>query len=97
MNYSFSSASVSSGHSDSVGLPAIFTLLAAILGGEILGVVGMIFAIPLTAVIYTLLRDMAYDKDERSLQMVVEECLEDEKSAVKESECPEETEADEKE
>ena len=82
---------------DSVGLPAIFTLLAAILGGEILGVVGMIFAIPLTAVIYTLLRDMAYDKDERSLQMVVEECLEDEKSAVKESECPEETEADEKE
>ncbi len=63
---------------DSVGLPAIFTLLAAILGGEILGVVGMIFAIPLTAVIYTLLRDMAYDKDERSLQAVVTQCLEDE-------------------
>ena len=50
---------------DSVGLPAIFTLLAAILGGELLGVVGMIFAIPLTAVIYTILRDMAREKEAR--------------------------------
>ena len=50
---------------DSVGLPAIFTLLAAILGGELLGVVGMIFAIPLTAVIYTILRDMSREKEAR--------------------------------
>lgn len=52
---------------DSVGLPAIFTLLAAILGGEILGVVGMIFAIPLTAVIYTLLRDMSKEKEAKRI------------------------------
>ena len=48
---------------NSVGLPSIFTLLAAILGGEMLGVIGMIFSIPLTAVIYTLLRDMSKEKE----------------------------------
>ncbi len=82
---------------DSVGLPAIFTLLAAILGGEILGVVGMIFAIPLTAVIYTLLRDMAYDKDERSLQTVVTQCLEDDApiQVAEEESKEDESEADE--
>ncbi len=52
---------------DSVGLPPIFTLLAAILGGEMFGVIGMIFSIPMTAVIYTLLRDMAAAKTERRL------------------------------
>ena len=58
---------------DSVGLPAIFTLIAAILGGEMFGVFGMIFAIPLTAVIYTLLRDMANAKEEKNKPMPVEE------------------------
>lgn len=58
---------------DSVGLPAIFTLLAAILGGELLGVVGMIFAIPLTAVIYTLLRDLSLEKETRKIPSKVEE------------------------
>ena len=57
---------------DSVGLPAIFTLIAAILGGEMFGVFGMIFAIPLTAVIYTLLRDMANAKEEKNKPMPVE-------------------------
>ena len=58
---------------DSVGLPAIFTLIAAILGDEMFGVFGMIFAIPLTAVIYTLLRDMANAKEERNKPIPVEE------------------------
>lgn len=59
---------------DSVGLPAIFTLLAALLGGELLGLVGMIFAIPLTAVIYTLLRDLSRDKETKMKPVpVVEE------------------------
>lgn len=47
----------------SVGLPPIFTLLAAILGGEMLGFIGMIFSIPLTAVFYTLLRGMSKEKE----------------------------------
>ena len=47
-------------------------MIAAILGGEILGVVGMIFAIPLTAVIYTLLRDMSMEKEAKKIAISVE-------------------------
>lgn len=50
---------------NSVGLPPIFTLLAALLGGELLGIVGMIFSIPLTAVIYSFLKNKANDKENK--------------------------------
>jgi predicted PurR-regulated permease PerM len=40
----------------SVGLGAFWTLLAVVLGGQIMGVFGMVFFIPLTSVIVTLLR-----------------------------------------
>ncbi len=40
----------------SVGLSPLLTLLAALVGGNVLGLFGIIFFIPLTAVIYTLLR-----------------------------------------
>lgn len=40
----------------SVGLSAMWTLLAAIVGGKLFGVVGIIFFIPLTAVVYTLVQ-----------------------------------------
>ena len=39
----------------SVGLPALWTIIAVIVGGNLLGVVGMIFFIPLAALIYKLL------------------------------------------
>lgn len=41
----------------SVGLPAIWTLLAALVGVNLFGVIGILFFIPLTAVIYQLLRE----------------------------------------
>lgn len=41
---------------NSVGLPAIWTMLAALVGGSLFDVVGMLFFIPLTSVIYSLLR-----------------------------------------
>lgn len=41
----------------SVGLPPLFTLLAALLGGSFFGMLGMLFFIPLTAVVYNLLRE----------------------------------------
>lgn len=41
----------------SVGLPAIWTLIAALIGGALFGIVGMIFFIPFTSVIYSLLRN----------------------------------------
>lgn len=40
----------------SVGLPAIWTLVAVLMGGKLFGVAGMIFFIPLTSVFYTLLQ-----------------------------------------
>lgn len=40
----------------SVGLSPLLTLLAALVGGNVMGLFGIIFFIPLTAVIYTLLR-----------------------------------------
>jgi len=41
----------------SVGLPAIWTLFAALLGGEMMGLFGIIFFIPLAAVVYTLIKE----------------------------------------
>lgn len=41
----------------SVGLPAIWTLLAALVGVKLFGVIGILFFIPLTAVLYQLLRE----------------------------------------
>ena len=41
----------------SVGLPAIWTFTAVIVGGEVCGILGMILFIPLFSVIYTLLKE----------------------------------------
>ena len=43
----------------SMGLPALWTLLAALLGNAFLGLPGMLIFIPLTSVLYTLLRKNA--------------------------------------
>lgn len=43
----------------SVGLPAIWTLFAALVGGEMMGLFGVVFFIPLAAVIYTLIKEGA--------------------------------------
>ena len=44
---------------NSVGLSPLWTLVAALVGGELLGVLGMIFFIPVGAVVYALLRERA--------------------------------------
>ncbi|MFV0466240.1 MAG: AI-2E family transporter [Lachnospiraceae bacterium] len=41
----------------SVGLPPLLTLLAALIGGKLFGILGMIFFIPLVAVIFILVRE----------------------------------------
>ena len=43
----------------SVGLAPLWTLSAALIGGNLCGVIGMIFAIPVTAVLYVLVKDDA--------------------------------------
>lgn len=42
---------------NSVGLPPLWTLLAVLIGGNLLGILGMLFFIPLTAVLYTLITE----------------------------------------
>lgn len=41
---------------NSVGLPAIWVMVAVLIGGSLMGITGMMFFIPLTSVLYTLLR-----------------------------------------
>ena len=43
----------------SVGLPGMWVLLAVSLGGELMGVAGMLIMIPLFSVLYTLLREIS--------------------------------------
>ena len=40
-----------------VGLPGLLVMLAVWVGGSLMGVLGMLFAVPLCSVLYTLLKD----------------------------------------
>lgn len=46
----------------SVGLPALWTLLAVIIGGNISGILGIIVFIPIFSVVYALLRRNVYER-----------------------------------
>lgn len=46
----------------SVGLAPLWALVAALIGGKLLGVVGIVFFIPFASVLYTLLREDTYRK-----------------------------------
>lgn len=46
----------------SVGLAPLWILIAVLLGGKLFGLLGIIFFIPLTAVIYTLVKESAYKR-----------------------------------
>ena len=43
----------------SVGLPPLYTLIAAMIGGKLLGIIGILFFIPLTAVLLELVKEDA--------------------------------------
>ena len=45
---------------NSVGLPAIWVLVAVTLGGNLMGIVGMLVFIPLLSVLYTIFREFVY-------------------------------------
>ena len=56
----------------SVGLPALWTLLAVIVGGNVSGILGIVVFIPLFSVVYALLRRNVYrrlDKKKISLEI----------------------------
>lgn len=46
----------------SIGLPAIWVLVAVTVGGSAFGIVGMLVFIPLTSVVYALFRDWMYKR-----------------------------------
>lgn len=48
-----------------VGLPALWTLIAVLVGGKIGGILGMIFCIPLTSVLYTLAGECIHNRIQR--------------------------------
>ena len=50
---------------NSVGLPAIWVLVAVTLGGNLMGIVGMLIFIPLVSVIYTLFKEWVAERLEQ--------------------------------
>lgn len=59
----------------SVGLPTLFTLAAALIGGNLFGLLGMVFFTPIFAVIYRLIREWIHSrlrKKKISIQEITE-------------------------
>ncbi|HFI0336815.1 TPA: AI-2E family transporter [Streptococcus suis] len=46
----------------SVGLPTVFTLSAALIGGNLFGLLGMVFFTPIFAVVYRLVKEWVYSR-----------------------------------
>ena len=63
---------------NSVGLPAIWVLMAVSLGGSLFGVVGMLFFIPLLATFYTLLRENVNARNAKKCQVRQENKVQEE-------------------
>ena len=55
----------------SVGLPTVLTLAAALIGGNLFGLVGMIFFIPILAVIYRLVKEWVEKHEQEQAAPVV--------------------------
>lgn len=47
---------------NSVGLPSIWVLVAVTIGGNLMGVVGMLIFIPISSILYTLFREWVYKR-----------------------------------
>lgn len=71
----------------SVGLPSIWVLAAVTIGGNLMGIVGMLIFIPLVSVLYTIFREFVYLRlKEKNIKQVtktvVEEYTEEEIAAM---------------
>ena len=58
---------------NSIGLPSLWVLFAVTVGSSLMGIAGMLFFIPLTSVVYTLLREWVYKRLEEKKITVNEE------------------------
>lgn len=56
---------------ESIGLPGLLVLVAVTIGGEVAGIAGLLFSVPITSVIYTLLSEFITRKrSERNLEVL---------------------------
>ncbi len=58
---------------NSVGLPAIWVLVAVSVGGSLFGVIGMLVFIPITSTLYTLLREDVNERNAKKARVCTEE------------------------
>ncbi|CYV84124.1 AI-2E family transporter [Streptococcus suis] len=56
----------------SVGLPPLFTLAAALIGGNLFGLLGMVFFTPIFAVVYRLVREWVASRLKKQDELLVE-------------------------
>ncbi|HEM3442604.1 TPA: AI-2E family transporter [Streptococcus suis] len=56
----------------SVGLPTLFTLAAALIGGNLFGLLGMVFFTPIFAVVYRLVREWVASRLKKQDELLVE-------------------------
>lgn len=64
----------------SVGLPSMWVLFAVTVGGSLMGIIGMLIFIPLTSVVYSLLREWVNKRlQEKNSEIKPEETANDEK------------------
>lgn len=54
----------------SVGLPAIWTLMAVYAGGELLGFIGMFLFVPIVSVVYTLIKEDVNNRTKENTEIV---------------------------
>ena len=64
---------------NSVGLPAIWVLVAVTLGGNLMGIVGMLIFIPLVSVLYTLFREWVYARLDKKKVKISQKTFHDQK------------------
>lgn len=74
----------------SVGLPSIWVLAAVTIGGNLMGIVGMLIFIPIVSVVYTLFREVVYlelkkHKIKKVTAQTVEEYTEEEVQKMQEA------------
>ena len=64
--------------SGSVGLPSIWVLAAVTIGGNLMGIVGMLIFIPLVSVLYTIFREFVYLRlKEKNIKQVTKTVVEE--------------------
>nr|WP_024835622.1 AI-2E family transporter [Clostridium sp. 12(A)] len=60
---------------NSVGLPSIWVLVAVTIGGSTMGIVGMLIFIPITSVVYTLLREAVNHRLSKGNQTITKKLI----------------------